>query len=499
MFEPSQEDSLAYSDHNMSNVSLLDVNDDDDEHSESAGLVSGQTSDAAGVPNSRRVDRYLTLREKLERLKQQAAAKLKSITEYSGKHEAEGAQTEGRFTFEDIQTAVLETIVKLTDPLYRDLDFESTLSFVDDIKSWSSGMPQMLAIVVGCIDKRLRNDDPQIAFLTLCLVDSLVKNTTQRFHACVATQPVLSTIARIARGSARRKMYTGDLRRDSKVMWQRLSDSVASGSASNSDAEARERERNAITATLKAKEVIKSWGEGFVQTQASLPLFAATYQTLLNEGMDFGNVNVEGAIVLDAPDADFAGAAAVGSGNTPDMSELCDGAHQTAKLLLEVCSSSEDSDDGGLVALLVDQCVAQQAQLASIIEIAMSTNDEPQMISALAANETLQEALESAQPSIQSNTTAATSTSNNEFDKAMADVDSLLFDDSPGAVEAASAAPAHTEDLLDLDFFSPAAAPAAAPPAAPPVVAAAAPVAPNFPPPPAVAAPSFPPPVASSK
>jgi len=503
MFEPTQEDSLTYSDRGMANVSLLD--DDEDDSSESAGLVSGSENNSEGVPNSRRVDRYLTLRERLERLKQQAAAKIKSFADdvkSTPRQEGEG----GRFTYQEIQKAVEESIVKMTDPLYSDLDFESTLTFVDDIKSWTGGMPQMLPIVVSSIDKRLRNEDPHITYLTLCLLDALVKNTSQRFHSCVATQPIMSSIARVARGSAHKvKLYTGDLRRDSKVMWQKLSSLTSdSGSSVDSHASARQRERNAIAARTKAKEAIKSWGEGFVQTQASVPLFASTYQTLLNEGMDFGDCNVEGTIVLDAPD-EFASAAIDSSsgGNTPDISELIDSSHQTAKLLLEVCGSADGSDDGGLAAVLVDQCYAQQAQLASHIEFSIASNNEAQLISVLAANEALQEALTHAEgkrgAGTPSSVSPATSTSTSEFESTMADVDSLLFEaDSLAVADAAAAAPV-TADLLDLDFLTPAAAPPVAPPVIPPPATAtlAPPVAPPVIPPPATAtlAPPVAPPV----
>jgi len=474
MFEPTQEDSLAYNDAGMSNVSLLE---EDEDGGERAGLVTSSSSSSdsgSGSTAPRRVERHMTLREKLENLKQQAAARFESITRSGSAPAQSQTEAEGRFTYQEIQKAVEETVVKMTDPLYRDLDLESTLTFVDDIKSWSGGMPQMLPIVVHTIEKRLLDDDPNVSFLTLCLLDALVKNTTQRFHTTVATNPLMSTIARIARGNAHKaKTFSGDLRRDSKMMWQRLS---SSGSQSVPDLDTQARERSSRASISKAKEAIKQWGEGFVQTQAALPLFASTYQTLLNEGMDFSDVNVEGAVVLDAPDEfnQFSQA-----GNSPDMSELSDSAHQTAKLLSEVCSNG--GDESGLVEILIDQCVAQQAQLASHIEIAMASGDEAQMISALAANEALQEALSTAKGERGSgfSVTAATSTSaTSEFDSMMGDVDSLLFDDNTD--NAAAAAPLDSVDLLDLDFLSPAAAPA--PTAAAPSIATV------------VAPPSFPPP-----
>lgn len=511
------EQALAYSEVGMSNVSLLD----DDEEEERAGLVSGEQSTAT----NRRVERHMTLREKLERLKQQASAKFKSIKEdlQTPKELQKGVG------FNDIQKAIEETIVKMTDPLYKDLDYESTLTFVDDIKSWSGGMPQMLPLVVNAIDKRLRNEDPHVTYLTLCLADSLVKNTSQRFHSCVATQPVMSTIARVARGSAHKmQIYTGDLRRDSKMMWQKLQESVSRNSNSgDSEQRTRQRSRNARVAQTKAKEVIKVWGEGFVSTQASLPLFASTYQTLLNEGMDFGDVNLEGAIVLDKPDEfSFAHTGtehAARGGGALAMSELSDSAHQTAKLLCECVAQGADGDgedDGGLIALLVDQCHAQRTQLASYIEIAMGSNDEAQLISALAANEALQEALAlatgkgngdaaAAGPSGSgavmavstgvAPATAVPAAAPSAFESTMNDVDALLGFDSNSPRAAATAAPATTSDsttvLLDIDFLSPAAAPPLAP--APAMTAT---TAPSLDPlaPAAVAAPSFPPPAAAA-
>jgi len=316
----------------------------------------------------------------------------------------------------------------------------------------------------------LRNEDPHVTFLGLCLVDNLVKNTTYYFHTCVATQPIMSTIARVARGSAHTtKMYTGNLRRDSKHMWQMISEKVGNATNANTShsellgrERARERERNVHVASRKAKEVIKSWGEGFVETKSSLPLFGSTYQTLINEGINLSEINIEGAVILDAPD-EFTRAAS--NSDAPDITELSNSAHQTAKILTEICESADpNEDDDGLRAIIVDQVHAQQAQLASHIEIAMGTNNEPQLISALAANEALQDALACAQGKKQTGHSSPAVAAKSDFESTMQDVDSSLVggDDINSGPPSVPSQHDQTEDLLGMDFLTPAAAPAPA-------------------------------------
>jgi len=181
--------------------------------------------------------------------------------------------------------------------------------------------------------------------------------------------------------------------------------------------------------------------------------------------------NVEGAVVLDSPeDAEFE----IGGGdmNAPDMSELSNNAHQTAKLLSEVCASKQPSgEDTGVVDVLVDQCKGLQAQVASYMELAMATSNETQLISALAANEVLQEALDSAENGSHEGYKSEGCKSEGgkpskpptEFESVMGDVDQLLFDEDNQDQDSNN-----SENLLDLDFFTPAAAPPVMPPTCPP-------------------------------
>jgi len=444
-----RDDGMGYTSHSDANVSLLGDGNDEQDDTENADA-------------GKRVDRHMTLRERLESFKQQASVRFESLTRGqvpSGQDEASS-----QLTMVDICNAVEETVVKLTDPLYRDLDYENTLIFIDDIKSWSGGMPQMLPIVVQALEKRLKHEDPQVTSLALALIDTLVKNTSLNFHRCVATQPLMSNIARIARRSAHPvDKLTGDLRKDASAIWQRFTGKEVS------ELEKASRERCAQRTTQKAKEVIRTWGEGFVQTSTAVPLFALTYQTLLNEGMEFPDV--EGAVVLDSPeDAEFE----IGGGdmNAPDMSELSNNAHQTAKLLSEVCASKQPSgEDTGVVDVLVDQCKGLQAQVASYMELAMATSNETQLISALAANEVLQEALDSAENGSHEGYKSEGCKSEGgkpskpptEFESVMGDVDQLLFDEDNQDQDSNN-----SENLLDLDFFTPAAAPPVMPPTCPP-------------------------------
>jgi hypothetical protein len=459
-----RDDGMGYTSHSDANVSLLGDGNDEQDDTENADA-------------GKRVDRHMTLRERLESFKQQASVRFESITRGqvpSGQDEASS-----QLTMVEICNAVQETVIKLTDPLYRDLDYENTLVFIDDIKSWSGGMPQMLPIVVQALDKRLKHEDPQVTSLALALIDTLVKNTRLNFHRCVATQPLMSNIARIARGSAHPiDKLTGDLRKDASAIWKRFAGKEVS------ELEKASRERCAQRTSQKAKEVIRTWGEGFVQTSTAVPLFASTYQTLLNEGMEFPDV--EGAVVLDSPeDAEFE--IVGGDIHAPDMSELSNTAHQAAKLLSEVCASRQSSEEGtGLVDVLIDQCKALQAQVASHMELAMATSNETQLISTLATNEVLQEALDSAKNGFHEACKSEGSKSEGgkpskpptEFESVMGDVDQLLFDEDNQDEDSTN-----SENLLDLGFFTPAAAPPVMPPTSHVKIPPPAPIAPPQAPP----------------
>jgi hypothetical protein len=325
-------------------------------------------------------------RDKLEALKQQATAKLDSIKESMQSSEST-AQSRGDVTAQDLQQAVDDTIGRLTDPLYTEIDFEQSLAFVDDIKSWSVAVPAVLPIVVSRIEKRMHTGHSHITLLTLKLADFLVKNaSTLQFHQQVAAT-LMNTIAGIARGSAQQQQHSM-----SEQFWQRISDAIPTELR---DQNARMHyqtpaEKTASTrATIsKAKELIKAWGEGS-------NLFADTLESLVQEGVDFSNVNVLGPVALETIDvqAQFASTDEVEveeRAANANFSEIITGAFDTAKLYAEVRTAG----DASLLEMVESQCLAQQQELSSIIEVCISTNDDATMVSAIGANEALQQAME---------------------------------------------------------------------------------------------------------
>merc|ERR1719409_1652156 len=237
-----------------------------------------------------------------------------------------------------------------------------------------------------------------------------------------------------------------------------------------------ERVTSIRAATLKAKEVVKCWGKGFTENQAELPLFHETLQRLMRKGVDFGNVEVQGQIAFESTDlqAHFAFDDAAKASRTSNAvaSETITGANDTVQLYAEV----KDGGDAALLEMVTAQVKAQQQELQSLIEISISTGDETTLLSALAAHESLQEALDG-KTSSSSSTPAAQDKQDEPQQPWSASVPVVALE-TKNTVAA---------DLLDLDFLSAPAAPAPAstqatfPPAPPAAMPAPAPVAASAP------------------
>merc|ERR1719231_143737 len=465
--QPHDDDPMAYSaPSHMAEVSLL-------EDDENTSMLGGDARPAARH-NS---DSSLGWRERLERFKQQASAKFDELTK-GAPAAANGEAPKQEISVQDLQKAVDETIEKLTDPLYTQIDFEQSLAFVDDIKVWSAAFPAVLPIVVSRIDKRMHTEHPQITYLALHLIDFLVKNASYlQFHKAVATNPLMNTVASIAKGSV--VPQTSTMSTYMKRLQHAMPAELKTRDRSNSHSQtSTERAASIRAATLKAKEVVKCWGEGFTENQAELPLFHETLQRLMREGVDFGNVEVQGQIAFESTDLQahfaFDDAATASRTSGAGASETITGANDTVQLYAEV----KNGGDAALLEMVTAQVKAQQQELQSVIEISISTGDETTLLSALAAHESLQEALDG---------------------KTSSDTPAAQEKEQPQQQQPTPAPPAPVPetkstvaaDLLDLDFLSAAPAPAAptpastqaafppAPPAAMPVpapVAAPAPV-----------------------
>jgi hypothetical protein len=375
MASEQPEDAMSYTGLGMADVSLL-------EGDESEGLIGSSES-------RERNSEPLSWRHRLEGLKQQASAKFDSLMQPRNES---ASQSSNEVTTQAIQKAVDDTISRLTDPMYTEIDFEQALTFVDDIKSWSVAIPAVLPLVVSRVEKRMHTGHPKITLLNLSLIDFLVKNASiLQFHQQVATT-LTGTIVSIAKGSLQQQSMSNYLQRLSDAVPAELKGQQARTHTQTSS----ERAASARSAQLKAKELIKTWGEG-------LPLFAETLRCLVQEGVDFSDVEVHGPVALESTDlqarfaldeeADqsVASSSEVGGANGADFSSVIMGAYDAAKLVAEVRRGGED--DGSLLQVMEAECQAQQQELSSIIEVCLSTGDEATLLSAIAANEALQEAV----------------------------------------------------------------------------------------------------------
>jgi len=257
-----------------------------------------------------------------------------------------------------------------------------------------------------------------------------VNNTGQGFHGRVASQPMMSSIARIARGSSHIRTV-GDKAKDlleaakdrisAEIKGQEHCDQLVRQRREHELEDSRRREQ----IVAKARELIFVWGEGFEQYESEYPLFAQTYQTLINEGIDFSTVTLRPPAMLETPShsvnlhdhsnsveeqqiaqaieesmqAD--GVAAAATACVGSIDQLMGQAQDSTKLLLEVKHHyttdgyNGDAENGqDTLDSITQLCNAQQLQLKAAIEVAIQGGEDQNLMSALAANEALQQALQ---------------------------------------------------------------------------------------------------------
>jgi hypothetical protein len=178
---------------------------------------------------------------------------------------------------------------------------------------------------------------------------------------------------------------------------------------------------------FKAREIIFTWAEGFEHYEDRFPLFAQTYQMLINEGIDFGDVTLHTPAILETPkncvkihervhvsspivhnDAAAAEEEAIAQAIRASMEDMngaveagepismTDQAHQSAKMLVDVkdrqaCSGDEEEQQ--LLHELIQDCTTQQRQMAGAVEASIQSGQDDVLMNLLAANEALQQAL----------------------------------------------------------------------------------------------------------
>jgi len=279
--------------------------------------------------------------------------------------------------------------------------------------------------------------------------------------------PLMSHIARVARGTPAHGSHSGrrdhspvdflkrELSRPNPVgrLTESLKGNLRSARASiaaemggnearvrlnrEREVQQQEEEHQLRLASKKAREVIFTWGEGFEQYESTLPLFNQTYQTLINEGVDFTDVSMVTPAMLEQPStavrfsesgsvADSsanveeaalqhalrvsmtdrkmsaeeaattsgagAGAPAIATASTTDA--LVTSAHESAQLLADVIASRAGGD---IVEAVVSDCRDKQRLVATAVDAAIAAGDDDVLMDILSANEALQTALTNAE------------------------------------------------------------------------------------------------------
>jgi len=254
--------------------------------------------------------------QKISALKRQASRKFDEILappQVPQQQHNTGALLSSGNQANDAQRLLQNEILRMTDPLRLNLDLDAATTFLDDLRSYAVVVPAVVPNVVRDICSRLLTNDPHISYLALELLDYLVKNTGSKFHRFVASQPLMSNIARVARGTIHKPVFVEPMQQLKENLKSGLRTAKEKISAEMDGAEARQRlqrqnadekadqEHQLRLAAKKAREMIFTWGEGFECYEEKLPLFSATYNTLINEGVDFRDVCMSTPAILETP------------------------------------------------------------------------------------------------------------------------------------------------------------------------------------------------------
>jgi hypothetical protein len=357
--------------------------------------------------------------QKLAVAKQRASRALDDLTNPS--HQDARAQPQGLSSTgsnsADACRLVSNEVMKIVDPLRINLDLASATTLLDDMRSWAVAVPDVVPAVVDAICSQLRTSDPHVSFLTLELLDFLVKNTGSSFHERVATQPLMSRLARLARGTQHHAFhdkgepglpnlassfdkFASTTMKNLKTAKKYLEAEITGNGFQHHrqcNSERQEFQLQARLASEKALEMVFVWGEGLADRYDSrsttgsepyLPLFGLTYQTLINEGVAFDSVEVSTPAMLETP-ADVVKVGSAEASLLPkaavvsDATSLAARAHETVKLLSDVLvlqnktgvqerdeceGGNNDSSNSALINALREQCEEQQQQMAGLIE-----------------------------------------------------------------------------------------------------------------------------------
>mmetsp|Transcript_22908 Transcript_22908/g.38732 ORF Transcript_22908/g.38732 Transcript_22908/m.38732 type:complete len:369 (-) Transcript_22908:256-1362(-) len=182
---------------------------------------------------------------------------------------------------------MLNLVDQATSDILISVDWSANMLLVDQVNA--TGNPVILCEVVRYLRKRVQHDDARVVMNALTLAETLVMNCHSLFHAEVATEKFMGSVARVARKNA-----TGV-------------------------------DRESVEVGEKSLELIESWGEAFLPHRDRLPLFVGTYRDLKREGFHFPADSMHVPVFTPPPQS------TPPETNTHD-SALNDGAEEHAKI-----------------------------------------------------------------------------------------------------------------------------------------------------------------------
>lgn len=185
---------------------------------------------------------------------------------------------------------------RATDPLLLRTDWESNIRCSDLVNQQLSS--EILAQVVFLLRRKLTSRQPKQVYLTIALVESLVKNCGTRLHAAVNNEAFTAEMCRVARKFVR-----------------------LSGPDNLEVSEA-------------CLDVLQAWGEAFLPRQRQFPNLVKAYQDLRVEGLPFRKQYDPSRVPIFTPsgpggdETDIILAAAIASAAVQDEREAAGGGGQ---------------------------------------------------------------------------------------------------------------------------------------------------------------------------
>jgi len=201
----------------------------------------------------------------------------------------------GRKKVERAASKTSSMVINATQELQMGVDWSAATAICDHLRQEPEHAPEAF---VQAILSRLGHQSTHVQLLTLRLLETAIKNcgADLSLPRAVATKPLMAALSALAMNK----------RPPSRGLFAFR---CGNSNLAAADLEDNRREDQHDVHSL-ARVLIRSWGEGFNAVQEEVPLFSATYLTLLKSGVGFPDLREEEKTVfkMNSPQEDEAAA-----------------------------------------------------------------------------------------------------------------------------------------------------------------------------------------------